>query len=217
MAIFIAIVQGDGDSGYTASFPDFPACWVRASTLDKVIASVRVSLLAHIQNLLEVNQAICTPTVVDEIPRGDALLLAAVEVPDDIGIVHIDFAIPALSLARIDSFAQRLGLTRAALFGEAVRRWEVQVTEFSEERGGMSDGPALSEFGNPMELKVETLVSCVAIEPAIENNEAREPAIQANTDDIAAELARLLEGRSEPETTDGEVKDGRERVIRETG
>src|SRR3954462_13188949 len=44
------------------------------------------------------------------IKPGDALLVFAIELPDDIGNVPTDLAIPALPLALIDSFAGRNGL-----------------------------------------------------------------------------------------------------------
>jgi predicted RNase H-like HicB family nuclease len=107
MATFIAIVKRDGDAGYTASFPDFPACAVEGTTIDFVIAKAREALSMHIERLLEVNQRICIPTAADAIEFGDTLLLAAVDVPDDLRIAHVDLAIPALALARIDAFALR--------------------------------------------------------------------------------------------------------------
>ncbi len=76
MATFIAIVQSDGDGGYTASFPDFPGCAAAAPTLDRVIAQAREALLLHIERLLEANQRIAHPTAAGAIERGDALLLA---------------------------------------------------------------------------------------------------------------------------------------------
>src|SRR5258706_12107483 len=157
MATFIAIVKRDGDAGYTASFPDFPTWAVAAPTLDHVIARAREALSLHIERLLEANHRICDPTAADAIERGDALLLAAVEVPDDLRIAHVDLAVPALSLARIDAFARRHGLTHAALFVAAVDRWAMQETMHRERRGGTSDGPTLFDFGNPLELRVEKI------------------------------------------------------------
>ena len=134
MATFIAIVKRDGDAGYTASFPDFPSCAVAAQTIDRVIARAKEALSLHIERLLEANHRICDPTAADVIERGDALLLAAVEVPDNLRIAHVDLAIPALSLARIDAFARRHGLTHATLFVEAVNRWAMQETAAPRDR-----------------------------------------------------------------------------------
>src|SRR5258705_475737 len=146
MAAFIAIVRSDGDDGYNASFPDFPGCAVAALTLEQVIGKAREALLLHIERLLEANQRVANPTAAGAIERGDALLLAAVDVPDDLGIAHVDVAIPALSLARIDSFARRHGLTRGALLVEAVARWAAQENAPRERRAPTPDGPTLFAF-----------------------------------------------------------------------
>src|SRR5438105_6288734 len=157
MAVFIAIVKRDGEAGYTASFPDFPGCAVIASTLDHVIAKAREALSVQIERLLEANQRICSPTAADAIERGGTALLTAVDVPDDLRTTHIDVGVPALSLVRIDSFARRHGLTRGALFVEAVDRWAMQETVPRDRRGGMSDSPTLFDFANTLDLRVETI------------------------------------------------------------
>jgi predicted RNase H-like HicB family nuclease len=201
MATFIAIVKRDGDAGYTASFPDFPSCAVAAPTVDHVIARAREALAMHIERLLEANQRICVPTAADGIERGDALLLAAVEVPDDLRIAHLDLAIPALSLARIDAFARRHGLTHAALFVEAVNRWAMQEASPRDRRGSTPDGPTLFDLVNPLELRVEPIAARIEAQDdaAIREREANEQRdIEAKVDDITAELVRLLEQGEAP-------------------
>jgi predicted RNase H-like HicB family nuclease len=204
MATFIAIVQSDVDLGYTASFPDFPGCAVGAPTVDLVIAKAREALMVHVERLLEANQRICTPTAADAIELGDALLLAAVEVPDDVRLTHVDLAIPALSLARIDCFARRHGLTRAALFVEAVNRWAMQETVHRERRGGASDGPTLFDFDSPLELRVEAIaVGNTEKHGGTKNRDSMEEGeIQDNTNDVTAELVRLFEQRAGPQPLD---------------
>src|SRR5260370_3740783 len=155
MATFIAIVRKDGDAGYTASFPDFPSCAVAAPTVDHVIARAREALSLHVERLLKANHRICEPTAADAIERGDALLLAAVEVADDLRIAHIDLAMPALSLARIDAFARRHGLTHAGLFVEAGNRWAMQETSPRDRRGSGPDGRTPFDLAHPLLLPVE--------------------------------------------------------------
>src|SRR5258705_8554844 len=162
MATFIAIVKRDGEVGYTASFPDFASCAVAAPTVEHVIARAREALSLHIERLLEANHRICDPTAADAIERGDALLFAAVKVPDDLRIAHVDLAMPALSLARIDAFARRHGLTHAALFVEAVNRWAMQEAAAPRERRGSTpDGPTLFDLANPLELRVEPIAATI--------------------------------------------------------
>jgi len=198
MATFIAIVKRDGDAGYIASFPDFPSCAVAARTVEHVIAKAREALSLHIERLLEANQGISIPTAADAIARGDALLLTAIDVPDDLRMAQIDLAIPALSLARIDSFARRHGLTRSALFVEAVNRWGIHETAANDRRGSSStpEGPTLFDLVNPLELRVEA--SAADVDPkdeagVREHDASEERDVEANVDAITAELVRLLE------------------------
>jgi predicted RNase H-like HicB family nuclease len=213
MAIFIAVIRGTGEAGYIASFPDFPGCAVGAPSLELVIGKAREALLAHIERLLEANQKLCLPTSADAIERGDALLLAAVEVPDDLAIAPLNLEISALSLARIESFAQRHGLTHSALFVEAVNRWAMQETLPRERRAETSEGPTLFDFGNPLEVRVEPITAGAnpqheTATPAPNHTEKAEDNIQCNVDDITAELVRLLEERSEPQPTNASAGEG---------
>src|SRR5882762_151892 len=202
MATFIAIVRRDGDAGYIASFPDFPSCAVAARTVEHVIARAREALSLHIERLLEANQIISIPTAADAIERGDELLLAAVDVPDDLRMAQIDLAVPALSLARIDSFARRHGLTRSALFVEAVNRWGIHETVANDRRGSSTpEGPTLFDLANPLELRVEASAADVdpKDEAAVREHDASEERdIAAKVDDITAELVRLLEQGEAP-------------------
>jgi predicted RNase H-like HicB family nuclease len=211
MAIFIALVRRDGDSGFTASFPDFPGCSASATTVDDLLAKAKESLSLHIEHLLESNQRICVPTVADAIEPGDALLLAAVEMPDDFRTEHVDLAIPALSLARIDSFARRHGLTHAALFVEAVNRWATQEAVPNERRGEVEEGPTFFDFIHPPELKVETVAAGTTSpgEPrSSESDLRRDNNIETNSDDVTAELVRLFEESPDPSPLE-EPKNGR--------
>jgi len=205
MATFLSIVRSDADFGYTASFPDFPGCAVGALTVELVIAKAREALLTHVERLLAANQRICAPTAADAIALGDAMLLAAVEVPDDLRMAHIDLAIPILSLTRIESFARRHGLTASALFVEAVNRWAMQETVHRERRGGMSDGPTLFDFGNPLEFRVEAIGADISAEEqsVVKSIDLKEEGDIRGNDDVTAELARLLEERAGSEPRDG--------------
>jgi predicted RNase H-like HicB family nuclease len=211
MATFIAIVQSDGDYGYTASFPDFPGCIVTGSTLDHVLAKAKEALAAHIEGLLKAKQKICIPTTADAIERGDALLIAGVDVPDDLRMSHMELSIPALSLAWIDSFARRRGLTYGALFVQAVNRWVMQETAPRERRGEISDGPTLFDFGNPLELKVEAVAGELTTpDEANERDGEQEISNRSSNDDVTAELARLFDERSDPRPISRAVEEAEE-------
>jgi hypothetical protein len=183
-----------------------------------VIAKAREALAMHIERLLEANQKIGIPTAADAIERTDALLLAAVDVPDDLRIARVELAIPALSLARIDAFAQRHGLTHSGLFVEAVNRWALDDTTPRDRRREVSDGPTLFDFGNPLELRVEP--TAAAIDPPGEaaalDRDTNDVNIEGNAEDITAELARLLDESSKPRPAGEAVEEGRTRPLRES-
>ena len=88
MAAYIAVIR-QGAAAYAASFPDFPGLAVDGQTLDELLAKASDVLAAHVQSLLEAGKAIGDPTPVEAIERGDALLLAAVEIPDDLGLAKV--------------------------------------------------------------------------------------------------------------------------------
>ena len=200
MAVFIAIVRSESDVGYTASFPDFPGLAVAASSLELLFAEARQKIVTRIEHLLEANQPVGMPKSADAIDRDGALMLAAIELPDDVRIAHIELAVPALALVRIDAFAQRHGLTRSALFSAAVQRWEAQEHLPRERRGENPDGPTLFDFASPLELRVGAVPENV--EPPVETSPRNSQL--ANTDDITAELQRLLEETSKPQSRDTE-------------
>ncbi len=217
MATFIAIVKRDGDAGYTASFPDFPSCAVAALTVDHVISRAREALSLHIERLLEANHRISAPTDADAIERDDALLLAAIEVPDDLRIAHVDLAIPALSLVRIDAFARRHGLTPATLFVEAVNRWAMHEAAPRDRRGSAPEGPTLFDLANPLELRVEA--SAADIDPkdeagVREHDASEERDVEAKVEDITAELVRLLEQGGVPAENQGVPDESLNRPVR---
>lgn len=200
MTTYIAIIQADGGGVYTASFPDFAECSAIAATLEGAIGKAREALLLHIEELLEARRAIAAPTSVQAIRRGDAVLLAAIEVPDDVGIEQVEVAVPALSLARVKSFADRQGLSLGALLVKAVDRWAMQEKGFPERGGGMPDGPTLFDFGSPPELRVDAAAAAFGPAQRVESHEDGEPG--GTSEGITAELARLVDARpADPDIT----------------
>jgi predicted RNase H-like HicB family nuclease len=89
MTTYVALIHKDPDSDYGVSFPDLPGCVSAGSTLDEAIAMAREALALHIEGLLDGNEAVPVPTAADEIERNDALLVAAIEVPDNVKVERI--------------------------------------------------------------------------------------------------------------------------------
>ena len=201
MATFIAVIR-QGAAAHTASFPDFPELAVNGQTLDELLAKASDVLAAHVESLLEAGKAIGSPTPAVAIERGDALLLAAVEVPDDLRLANVVLEIPALALTRIDAFARRQGLTRSALFVLAVNRLEMEGSLPGDRRSEISDHPKLSDFAHPLELKVEAAMAVYPPLQAAADESAGQGIAEGGIADIAEELERLVERSSKANLQD---------------
>jgi predicted RNase H-like HicB family nuclease len=123
---YIALIHKDADSDYGVSFPDLPGCVSAASSLDETLSEAKEALALHIEGMLEEGEEIPVPTPAEAIDRGDALLVAAIEVPDTLKVERVNVTVPALALTRFDAFATRRGMTRSSLFVEAANRWIAQ-------------------------------------------------------------------------------------------
>jgi predicted RNase H-like HicB family nuclease len=126
MSTYLGLVHKDTDSDYGVSFPDLPGCASSGRTLDEAMAMAKEALAFHVEGLLEDDDVLPEPTVADKIDRDDAVLMIAIEVADNLRVERVNVTIPAITLQRMDSFAERQGLTRSALFIEAVNRWIAQ-------------------------------------------------------------------------------------------
>jgi predicted RNase H-like HicB family nuclease len=123
MTTYIALIHKDDSSDYGVSFPDLPGCVSAGSSIDEAVANAKEALSLHIEGMLEDGEEIPTPTDADEIDRENSLLIAAIDVPDNLKVERVNITVPAITLARIDSFAQQRGMTRSALLVEGVQRW----------------------------------------------------------------------------------------------
>jgi len=123
MTTYVALIHKDADSDYGVSFPDLLGCVSAGLTINEAIANAREALSLHIEGMLEDGEDIPIPTAADAINREDALLIAAIDVPDNLKVERVNITVPAITLARIDSFAEQRGMTRSALLVEAVQRW----------------------------------------------------------------------------------------------
>jgi predicted RNase H-like HicB family nuclease len=80
---YIALIHKEADSDFGASFPDLPGYVTAASSLDEVLSMARKALALHIEDMLENGEELPMPTPAGRVDRGDALLIVAIDIPDD--------------------------------------------------------------------------------------------------------------------------------------
>jgi hypothetical protein len=118
MATYIALVHQIAAGRCRVSFPHLPGCVAAGDSLHEAIAMWR----------WRTTSSICwRPANRCRFPvwstRSIAtVLVAAIEVPDDLTTELIDLAVPGPALGRFDLFAERRGMTRSAFLPEAANR-----------------------------------------------------------------------------------------------
>lgn len=122
--IYVAVVEGDQDRGYSAFFPDLPGCVTAAETMVELPSAARDALSLHLQGMAEDGDAFPEPTALEDI-KADAevkevgRILVDAEVED--APVRVNISIGAQFLKRVDVAAEARGMSRSGFLVEAAR------------------------------------------------------------------------------------------------
>lgn len=124
-AIYVAIVEGSQDEGYSAFFPDLPGCVTAAESMLELPAAARDALSLHLAGMMEDGDVLPDPTAIEDIPRDPEVkevgrLIIDVDIED--APVRVNISIGAQVLKRIDVAAEARGMTRSGFLVEAARR-----------------------------------------------------------------------------------------------
>lgn len=122
--IYVAIVEGDQDRGYSAFFPDLPGCVSASDTMLELPAEARDALTLHLAGMAEDGQAFPEPTPLELIKadpevREVGRLLVDAEIEDT--PVRVNISIGAQFLRRVDVAAEARGMSRSAFLIESAR------------------------------------------------------------------------------------------------
>lgn len=140
-AIYVAIVEGSQDEGYSAFFPDLPGCVTAAESMLELPAAARDALSLHLAGMMGDGEVLPDPTAIEDIPRDPEVkevgrLIIDVDVED--APVRVNISIGAQVLKRIDVAAEARGMTRSGFLVEAAR---AMIEERSDTHGRLR--PAL--------------------------------------------------------------------------
>lgn len=124
VAVYVAIVEGDQDEGYSAFFPDLPGCVTAAETMVELPTAARDALALHLQGMIEDGDLFPNPTPIEDI-KVDAevqeigRLIIDAEIQDT--PVRVNISIGAQFLRRVDSAAEVRGMSRSGFLVESAR------------------------------------------------------------------------------------------------
>ncbi|WP_298744892.1 type II toxin-antitoxin system HicB family antitoxin [uncultured Brevundimonas sp.] len=122
--IYVAIVEGDQDGGYSAFFPDLPGCVTASDTMVELPSAARDALSLHLQGMAEDGVAFPEPTALEDI-RDDPEVKEAGRILVDAEVedtpVRVNISIGAQFLKRVDVAAEACGMSRSGFLVEAAR------------------------------------------------------------------------------------------------
>lgn len=125
-AIYVAIIEGSQDEGYSAFFPDLPGCVTAAETMFELPAEARDALSLHLAGMIEDGEALPEPTPIEAVTSDPEVkeagrILVDVEIED--APVRVNISLGAQFLKRIDVAAETRGMTRSGFLVEAAREY----------------------------------------------------------------------------------------------
>lgn len=123
--IYVAVVEGDQDSGYSAYFPDLPGCVTGAESMVELAGAARDALKIHLQGMAEDGELFPDPTALETIKVPKEIkevgrLLVDVDIED--APVRVNISIGAQFLKRVDVAAEARGMTRSGYLIEGARQ-----------------------------------------------------------------------------------------------
>jgi predicted RNase H-like HicB family nuclease len=106
-------------------FPDFPGCVAGGKDQDEALGRAQVALERAVEALVERGLPLPQPTAFDavRIPRGCQVvtLMALPVTPPELS-ERVNVYLPKRLIERVDSLADKWGMSRSSLFGLAVSR-----------------------------------------------------------------------------------------------
>lgn len=118
-----AVLEWGAKNTFAVWFPDFPDCVTAARSQEQAIERAEIALAQAVDGLSERNRPLPDSSPVENIsiPKGSrflAFIMMGVEPPNPAERVNI--YLPKNLLARADSRAEELGMSRSSFFGLAI-------------------------------------------------------------------------------------------------
>lgn len=127
------IVKEEGDGGYTAYLPDFPAVQAWAKTVPEILDKADDLLLATIRSLVERGQSVPPPADLTAVKEklaairaeqqrgmGEEIICQHIAAPEQsMMAVRLTISLPKGTLAEIDRAAKLAGMTRSGYIAAA--------------------------------------------------------------------------------------------------
>ena len=118
---FVALVRGDQQAGYTASFPDLPACSAEGRDVAELVVNARRVALDHLQTLVDAGESWPKATPVEQVAIEPGVIAVLIDVAVDDPPIRVNVSLGERLVQRLDAAAEVRGMTRSGFIAQAVR------------------------------------------------------------------------------------------------
>ena len=118
---FVALVKGSQEAGYTASFPDMPACSARGADVAGLIVGARRAVLDHLQALADAGEAWPKATPIEQLGVEPGVIAILIDVAIDDPPIRVNVSLGERLVQRLDAAAEARGMTRSGFIAQSVR------------------------------------------------------------------------------------------------
>jgi predicted RNase H-like HicB family nuclease len=153
MVAVVALLHGE-PGAYGISFPDFQGCISGGASVDEALRRGRETLTFHVENMIDVGEALPKVRDVAEIKADPGFLedfsdaiVAVVDVELPSRSVRVNISIDERLLERIDQTAASAGETRSGFIAEAARQ-RLSAATNAYSASSFSEAPAMFSHGD---------------------------------------------------------------------
>lgn len=124
---FIVVLHTDDGQRFGVTVPDLPGCFSAGDSLDDALNSALEAIDLHVETLVEAGTALPTPSLLGQLqakPDYAGGVWAVLDAPVEkyFGPAEkINITVPRLTLAHIDAYAKKQGLSRSGFMVDAAR------------------------------------------------------------------------------------------------
>lgn len=118
---FVALVKGEQASGYTATFPDLPACSAHGRDVAELVVEARRAALDWLQALSDAGEAWPKATPVEQVAVEPGVIAVLVDVAVDDPPIRVNISLGERLVQRLDAAAEARGMTRSGFIAQSVR------------------------------------------------------------------------------------------------
>jgi predicted RNase H-like HicB family nuclease/predicted transcriptional regulator len=119
--IFVALVTGDQQTGYRATFPDVSACSAEGRDLSELLMNARQALMSRLDALANAGEEWPPATPIEQLGVEAGVIPVPIDVAVDDPPIRVNVSLGERLVQRLDAAAEARGMTRSGFIAQAVR------------------------------------------------------------------------------------------------